>query len=193
MAATESPPPTTTVVPASARAARNLAISNVPWAKDGISNTPSGPFQTTVLASASAASMLAMDAFPTSTMCHEAGTFSALRVLYSVPRVTSLATITSTGRTIRAPRASAVAMTRFAASTILGSARLLPTGWPLASRKVLAMPPPTTRTSTLVTRFSRTLILPDTLAPPTMAANGRSGDSRRFDRLASSSSMSRPA
>ena len=36
-------------------------------------------------------------------MCHEAGIFSAGSVLYSVPRVTSLATITSTGRTTRTP------------------------------------------------------------------------------------------
>ena len=36
-------------------------------------------------------------------MCHEAGIFSARSVLYSVPRVTSLATMTSTGRTTRTP------------------------------------------------------------------------------------------
>ena len=36
-------------------------------------------------------------------MCHEAGIFSAWSVLYSVPRVTSLATMTSTGRTTRTP------------------------------------------------------------------------------------------
>ena len=69
----------------------------VPWANVGISNTPSGPFQKTVLASARAASMSSSVAAPTSTMCHEAGIFSAESVLYSVPRVTSLATMTSTG------------------------------------------------------------------------------------------------
>src|SRR5207249_9017688 len=45
IAATESPPPTTTVAPASAFAARKRAIAFVPWANDGISKTPSGPFQ----------------------------------------------------------------------------------------------------------------------------------------------------
>ena len=42
-------------------------------------------------------------------MCQDAGIFSAGSVLYSVPRVTSLATMTSTGRTTRTPLASAVA------------------------------------------------------------------------------------
>ena len=70
----------------------------VPCAKDGISKTPSGPFQKTVWTSARAVSMSSRVCLPMSTMCHEAGIFSAGRVLYSVPRVTSLATMTSTGR-----------------------------------------------------------------------------------------------
>ena len=70
----------------------------------------------------------------------DAGIFSAGRVLYSVPRVTSLATITSTGRTIRTPLPSAAARIRRASSTRSGSARLLPTLLPWASRNVLAMP-----------------------------------------------------
>ena len=41
-------------------------------------------------------------------MCHEAGIFSAWSVLYSVPRVTSFATMTSTGRTTRTPLFAAV-------------------------------------------------------------------------------------
>src|SRR5436309_3369275 len=43
-AATESPPPTTTVAPPSARSANIRATALVPWAKDGISKTPNGPF-----------------------------------------------------------------------------------------------------------------------------------------------------
>ena len=58
IAATESPPPTTTVAPASARSARNPAIALVPWANEGISNTPSGPFQNTVRTSASASTSM---------------------------------------------------------------------------------------------------------------------------------------
>ena len=48
IAATESPPPTTTVAPCSARSASIRATAFVPCANDGISNTPSGPFQKTV-------------------------------------------------------------------------------------------------------------------------------------------------
>ena len=102
-AATESPPPTTTVAPASARRRGSARPPCVPWANDGISKTPSGPFQKTVWTSASASTIRSWLALPTSTMCHEAGIFSAGSVLYSVPRVTSLATMTSTGRTTRTP------------------------------------------------------------------------------------------
>ncbi len=38
-----------------------------------------------------------------------------------------------------------------------------------------------------------TLILSDTLAPPRMAANGRSGASRSFESISISRSMSSPA
>ena len=54
---------------------------------------------------------------------------------------------------------------------------------PCASRNVLAMPPPITMMSTLASRFLRTLILSETLAPPMIAANGRSGFSRSLPRL----------
>ena len=192
-AATESPPPTTTVAPASALAARKRAIALVPWANDGISNTPRGPFQKTVRAGSSASSMSSRLFGPTSTIRQLAGIFSAGRVLYSVPRVTSLATTTSTGRMTGTPRVSAAARIRRASSTRSGSARLLPIALPWARRNVLAMPPPTTRRSTLVRRCSRTLILSETFAPPTTAANGRAGSSMRFESALISASMSRPA
>ena len=130
---------------------------------------------------------------PTSTMCQLAGTFSVETVLYSVPRVTSLAITTSTGSTTRAPLASALAMISRASSTRSGSARLLPTALPWASRNVFAMPPPMTSTSALSTRFLRTLILSLTLAPPMIAANGRSGLVTILPRLASSFSIRSPA
>jgi hypothetical protein len=72
-------------------------------------------------------------------MCQEAGSFSTESVLYSVPRVTSLATTTSTGRTIWTPAFWAAAMIAFASSTRSGSAKLLPTDFPCASRKVFAI------------------------------------------------------
>ena len=174
-AATESPPPTTTVAPASARSASIRATAFVPWANEGISKTPSGPFQNTVSTSARASRMFCWLSLPRSTMCHEAGIFSARSVLYSVPRVTSLATMTSTGRTTRTPLFAADERIRRASSTRSGSARLLPMALPWASRNVFAMPPPRISRSTLVRRWSMTLILSETLAPPRIAANGRSG------------------
>ena len=85
IAATESPPPTTTVAPASARSASIRATAFVPCANDGISKTPSGPFQNTVFTSDSASTIRSWLALPRSTMCQLAGIFSACRVLYSVP------------------------------------------------------------------------------------------------------------
>ena len=102
-AATESPPPTTTVAPASARSARNRATALVPWANDGISKTPSGPFQKTVfdvgerLDHEVLAVLADVDDVP------RGRDLLGRSVLYSVPRVTSLATTTSTGRTTRTP------------------------------------------------------------------------------------------
>ena len=55
-----------------------------------------------------------------STMFQEAGTLSAGRVLYSLPRVTSLATTTSVGRTILVPCFSADSMIAFASSIAVG-------------------------------------------------------------------------
>src|SRR6266446_4641426 len=49
-AATESPPPPIDVAPESVAAATAFAISSVPLANAGISNTPIGPFQTMVFA-----------------------------------------------------------------------------------------------------------------------------------------------
>ena len=68
-------------------------------------------------------------------MCQLAGTFSAEIVLYSVPRVTSLATTTSTGRTTLTPFSSAAARIARASSTRSGSARLLPIGLALREQE----------------------------------------------------------
>src|SRR5882672_10053062 len=55
IAATESPPPTIEVAPRAVAAATARAISSVPFANAGISNTPIGPFHTIVFARASSA------------------------------------------------------------------------------------------------------------------------------------------
>ena len=147
----------------------------MPWANDGISNTPSGPFQNTVFAGASASSIASRDCSPRSTMCHDAGNFSVPTVLYSVPRVTSLATTTSVGRMTWTPASSAAARIRRASSTRSCSARLLPTTcpgragtcWPSRRRGRGGRP------CDQVARGR--LILSETLAPPRIAANGRAG------------------
>src|SRR5664280_1042208 len=181
-AATESPPPTTTVAPCSAISARRLAMAFVPVEKAGISKTPSGPFQKIVRAPSRADAIIASDAGPTSTMCQLAGSFSVERVLYSEPWVTSFAITTSTGRISFTPASSAAAMIRFASSIRSGSARLLPTDVACARRNVLAIPPPTIRMSTFPRRWTSTFILSETFAPPMIAAYGRSGSSTRRER-----------
>ena len=55
-------------------------------AKDGTSKTPSGPFQKTVLASASASAIELRLALPMSTMCHDAGIFLPARLVLGAAR-----------------------------------------------------------------------------------------------------------
>jgi hypothetical protein len=51
-AAAESPPPTTVTVPLPVASAMAVATASVPWSNGDVSNTPMGPFQTTVPAPA---------------------------------------------------------------------------------------------------------------------------------------------
>ena len=62
-----------------------------------------------------------------------------------------------------------------AASSLSSSTSDVPTGLPMALKKVYAIAPPMSRRSTRGIRFSMTSILSDTLAPPSTATNGRSG------------------
>ena len=71
-------------------------------------------------------------------------------------------------------RLGAARMSR-AVSCISASCRERPTATPWAARKVLAIAPPITSTSTLATRLPSSSSLVETLAPPTMAATGRIG------------------
>ena len=73
------------------------------------------------------------------------------------------------------------------------SHRLLPTSTPRAARKVLAMPPPMIRWSTLLTRCLSTSSLEETLAPPTTAATGFTGWPSAFSSASSSACIERPA
>src|SRR6266850_301134 len=78
------------------------------------------------------------------------------------------ATTTSAGR-----GTFPVVMILFASPASSGSASDLPIGFPAASRKVFAMPPPTIRRSTFFASSPSTESLVDTYDPPTIAASGR--------------------
>src|SRR5580698_1187712 len=89
--------------------------------------------------------------------------------------------------------ASAFSMIRSAVAARSFSASDLPIPIPWACRKVLAMPPPITSASTLLTRFSRRSILVETLAPPMIAITGLVGASSALPSASSSACMVRPA
>ena len=134
------------------------------------SNTPTGPFQTIVPAAAASA---ASDAGASSGRCRGSGRRPRRRrprlTVAAASAANSLAVTTSTGIGTSAPRACIASITARASPTSAGSARLLPIGRPAASRKVLAMPPPTISRSTFVARLCRIVSLVETL---------RAGDDR---------------
>ena len=89
--------------------------------------------------------------------------------------------------------ASAFSRIRSAVAARSFSASDLPIPTPCACRKVLAMPPPMTSASTLLTRFSSRSILVETLAPPMIAITGLVGASSALFSASSSACMVRPA
>ena len=146
------------------------ATANVPSAVAGISNTPIGPFQTTVRAPASSLRKRSTLRGPMSTPFVPAGIRSASAVV-SAPTLralTSSVSVTrkSTGSTILPADWSRSLPAR---SILSGSTSELPTSSPRALRKVKAMPPPMRMRSTRGSRWVMTSILPEILAPPRMA------------------------
>ena len=107
--------------------------------------------------------------------------------------------------------ASAVSLNSLATTTSMGSGMLvlsisaravsikscshndLPTGYPAAAKKVLAMPPPTTRLSQRSASCSSTSSFVDTFEPPTMATRGFAGADRARSSALSSATNSGPA
>ena len=75
---------------------------------------------------------------------------------------------------------SVLFMMRFASPARSRSASDLPIGLPAASRKVLAMPPPTIRLSTFLASSPRIVSLVETFEPPTIATSGRAGSGQRL-------------
>ena len=148
---------------------------SVPAAKASNSNTPTGPFQTIVPADFSIAASAAAVFGPMSRIRSSASTAATGFTVAAASALNSLAVTTSTGTGTSAPRARIASITARASPTSAGSARLLPIGRPAASRKVLAMPPPTISRSTFFARLCRIASLVETLLPATIATSGRVG------------------
>src|SRR5581483_6275917 len=123
-AAAESPPPTT-VSPFTAATAS--ATARVPAENGGTSNTPAGPFQNTVRASASLARNNSRVRGPASTPSQSAGMPSAGTTVCSASGANFAATTMSTGSTSSTPRDAASASTAFTSSILSASSTELPT------------------------------------------------------------------
>ena len=190
IAASVSPPPAMENALLSAMA---RATVSVPCAKASNSNTPTGPFQTMVPAALSLSASIAAVRGPMSRIMSSAATSAAAFTVATASGLNSLAQTTSTGIGTSAPRAAMASMTARASPTRSASARLLPMGRPAASRKVLAMPPPTTRPSTFFARLCRMVSLVLTLEPATMATSGRFGCARASVMASISAASSGPA
>merc|ERR1719491_1944967 len=118
-------------------------------------------------------------------MVSEATTF----VLASAAKLSAMM---MSGRRMVLPFFSALARTSLAVSTKSSSTREVPTERPLALRKVKTMPPPMTILSHLSRRALRTVILEETLDPPTMAAMGFSPSWMAPSRYSSSLAKRKP-
>mmetsp|Transcript_10778 Transcript_10778/g.18200 ORF Transcript_10778/g.18200 Transcript_10778/m.18200 type:complete len:233 (+) Transcript_10778:247-945(+) len=193
VAATESPPPMMVTAPFSfVRSARMSTIPMVPAANFSNSNTPIGPFMMTVLQSASFSFWRAVVSGPLSSPIQPSGMASTATTWVSASAEKESATTMSTGRMISFPSSSALAMTSLAVSRKSSSQREVPVSRPLALRKVKTIPPPMTIFSHLSRRALRTVILEETLDPPTMAAIGFSPSVTAPSRYSSSLARRNP-
>ena len=157
------------------------ASRRVPPAKRSNSKTPTGPFHSRVEDAPTSSASDSADSGPMSRIRSSSASPATGFTVASASALKRLATTTSvgSGMWVRAIRAVAVA-------TRSGSHSDWPMLMPFASKKVLAMPPPTISWSTMPARLFSTSSLLETLAPPTMASIGRLGLAR--DRSSASSS-----
>ncbi len=186
-AAAESPPP---MIVTAFDSASSRATANVPSANLGISNTPSGPFHTIVLAPANADSNVDTVFGPMSSMRQPEGTSLGATTRAWASFSKASATTTSTGRTSRPP---AFCMSDLAVGTASSSTRLSPTSKPMPLKNVLAIPPPMSTRSHRFSRRRTTPILSEILAPPRTATKGRAGFSTACAKNFNSLSISSPA
>mmetsp|Transcript_18107 Transcript_18107/g.44738 ORF Transcript_18107/g.44738 Transcript_18107/m.44738 type:complete len:210 (-) Transcript_18107:668-1297(-) len=173
VAATESPPPITVMVPFSlVKSAMMLTKSKVPLANFSNSKTPIGPFMIMVLQVERAAFCSSVVLGPLSRPIQPSGMASTATTLESASSANLSAITMSLGSKMVLPMVLAFSRTPLAVSTKSSSTKEVPTPSPLAFKKVKTMPPPIIMTSHLSRRASRTVILEETLEPPTMAAMG---------------------
>ena len=104
----------------------------------------------------------------------------------------SLLTTTSTGNNILTFLLFAFSYKSFAKSILSSSNKLLPTEYPKDFKNVNAIPPPIIILSTFSIKFSITVILSDTFAPPKIATKGLSGLERAFPIIEISFSTKNP-
>ncbi len=147
----------------------------VPAAKAGTSQIPSGPFHSTVRAPRIRAAKSATVRGPMSTPISSGPMASSSRAALGALPSGAVETTQSTGSTSSTPRAAAWSSTVFATSTLSGSTRERPVALSWARRKVNIMAPPISRPLTRVSSAVMTSILPEILAPPSTATNGRAG------------------
>ena len=150
-------------------------MAKVPLLKGSISKTPIGPFQTTVLAFFSAFPKRSVVFGPISKPIQPEGISWTDVIRIGAEESIFSAATQSTGRRRSIPFFWAVSIIVLAVTRRSSSTRDLPTSKPLAFKKVKAIPPPMSNLSTRWARFWRTSSFPETLAPPTTAARGRSG------------------
>src|SRR3954470_13512596 len=137
-----SPPPITVVAPAAVALASASATASVPLAVASISNTPTGPFQTTVLALSKISSNLAIVFGPMSTPSQPAG-ISFTPTTFSSPTVRALkSSLSVTTKSSPSTSLSPASASNFLAnSTLSFSHKLLPISLPWAFKNVYVMPP----------------------------------------------------
>ncbi len=131
-AATESPPPTTTVAPRLATSASTPAIPSVPVANAATSKIPIGPFHSTVRASRSREANRVRVSGPMSTPTSAASSASTATTREGEVPSGVAETSTSVGRTSSTFRALAFSSTARAMSIRSSSTSDLPVGRPCA-------------------------------------------------------------
>ena len=187
MAASVSPPP---AIENAEEFAMASAMALVPDANASNSNTPTGPFQTIVPASAITVLRAATVVGPRSRMRSSAPTFSIALSSGLAFAENSRATTASIGIGTLPGNSSRMAL---ASPTRSASASDLPILPPAARMNVLAMPPPTIRQSTFAASARRIVSLVETFDPATIATSGRRGWASALPSASSSAASSGPA